>query len=208
MISCGAQWCIWVRDHMPQYKCFADLHQLAFWYPHCWAQTNPSQRSCDSSLFWHLSDGTNSRPMSGQRNHSPSSAKDSRLICSDLTSTPHSYRTSSPSSICLTPPAGGSQNSCMTGSSMWSWGNMSLISTWSPQGCVLSPLRLQYQSVKLRKFADGTMLIGVISGRDESSDRWEIDHLVTWCSQNNLELNTLKTVESVESCRFLGTTIT
>ena len=34
------------------------------------------------SLFWHLSFGTNSRTMSWQRNHSPSSAKGSRLICS------------------------------------------------------------------------------------------------------------------------------
>src|SRR4029434_6750987 len=61
-------------------------------------------------------------------------------------------------------------------------------------------------------------------------NRWEIDHLVTWCGQNNLELNALKTVEmvvdfrknpapptpitlsdapvdSVESIRFLGTII-
>ena len=35
------------------------------------------------------------------------------------------------------------------------------------------------------------------SGGDESAYRWEIDHLVTWCSQNNLELNALKTVETV-----------
>ena len=34
--------------------------------------------------LWHLvCGGTNSRPISGQQNHSPSSAKDSRLICSD-----------------------------------------------------------------------------------------------------------------------------
>ena len=34
------------------------------------------ERLRDSSLFWHLSGGTNSWPMSGQWNHSPSSAKD------------------------------------------------------------------------------------------------------------------------------------
>ena len=41
------------------------------------------------------------RPMSGQRNHSPSSAKDSRLICSDFTSTPHSMTPSQIVCYCL-----------------------------------------------------------------------------------------------------------
>ena len=87
-----------------------------------------------------------------------------------------------------------------------------------------------HQSVKLLKFADDTTLIGLISGGDESAYRWEMDHLVTWCGENHLELNTLKTVEmvvdfrknaappapitlcdssvtAVESFRFLGTII-
>ena len=113
------------------------------------------------------------------------------------------------------------------------------LSTGSPQGCVLSPLLFSlytnsctssHESVKLLKFADDTTLIGLISGGDESAYRWEIDHLVTWCSQNNLELNALKTLEmvvdyrknpapltpitlcgspvdTVESFRFLGTII-
>uniref|UniRef100_A0AAV2JRZ0 Alkylated DNA repair protein AlkB homologue 8 N-terminal domain-containing protein n=1 Tax=Knipowitschia caucasica TaxID=637954 RepID=A0AAV2JRZ0_KNICA len=74
-------------------------------------------------------------------------------------------------------------------------------------------------------------LIGLISNNDESSYRREVDRLVSWCSGNNLELNAQKTVEmivdfrkstvpppppsvmdspitSVESFRFLGTTIT
>ena len=84
------------------------------------------------------------------------------------------------------------------------------ISTGSPQGCVLSPLLFSlytnsctssHQSVKLLKFADDTTLIGLISGGDESAYRWEIDHLVTWCGQNNLELNALKTVEMVVDFR-------
>ncbi|KAK3536268.1 hypothetical protein QTP86_000654 [Hemibagrus guttatus] len=114
------------------------------------------------------------------------------------------------------------------------------ISTGSPQGCVLSPLLFSlytngctsgHQSVKLLKFADDTTLIGLISDGDESAYRGEMNRLVSWCSMNNLELNSLKTVEmivdfrknpaprppvilcdspvsSAESFRFLGTTIT
>ncbi|KAM3874682.1 extracellular calcium-sensing receptor-like [Diretmus argenteus] len=74
------------------------------------------------------------------------------------------------------------------------------------------------------------MLGWLISRGDESAYRSEIDLLLTWCSRNNLELNALKTVElivdfrrnpappppiilggtpvaTVESCRFLGVTV-
>uniref|UniRef100_A0AAV2L3M4 Alkylated DNA repair protein AlkB homologue 8 N-terminal domain-containing protein n=1 Tax=Knipowitschia caucasica TaxID=637954 RepID=A0AAV2L3M4_KNICA len=91
--------------------------------------------------------------------------------------------------------------------------------------------RANHDSVKLIKFADDTTLIGLISNNDESAYRREVDRLVSWCSGNNLELYAQKTVEmivdfrkstvpppppsvmdspitSVESFRFLGTTIT
>ncbi|KAI3365834.1 hypothetical protein L3Q82_000719 [Scortum barcoo] len=50
-------------------------------------------------------------------------------------------------------------------------------------------------NVKLLKFADDTTVIGLIQDGDESAYRREVEQLVLWCSQNNLELNTLKTVE-------------
>ncbi|KAL0157679.1 hypothetical protein M9458_045755, partial [Cirrhinus mrigala] len=72
------------------------------------------------------------------------------------------------------------------------------------QGCVLSPLLFSVYindctskdpSVKLLKFADDTTVIGLIRDGDESAYRQEVEQLSLWCSHNNLELNTLKTVE-------------
>ncbi|KAK3554319.1 hypothetical protein QTP70_020816 [Hemibagrus guttatus] len=84
-------------------------------------------------------------------------------------------------------------------------------------------------SVKLLKFADDTTVIGLIQDGDESAYR-QVEQLAAWCNLNNLELNTFRTVEmivdfrrntpalppliimnstvpTVESFRFLGTTI-
>ncbi len=83
-------------------------------------------------------------------------------------------------------------------------------STNTGQGCVLSPLLFSRYSkdctskdtsVKLLKFADDTRLICLIQDGDESAFIQEVKELAVWCSLNNLELNTLKTVEIIMDFR-------
>lgn len=51
------------------------------------------------------------------------------------------------------------------------------------------------------KFADDTVIVGLISRNDESSYRQEVRDLVDWCGENNLCLNVGKTKELVVDFR-------
>ncbi len=81
---------------------------------------------------------------------------------------------------------------------------------WSSSGLCSLPLLFSLYtndctfkdpSVKLLKFADDTTLIGLIQDGDESAYRQEVKELAVWCVHNNLELNTVKTVEMIMDFR-------
>ncbi|KAK1800218.1 hypothetical protein P4O66_000265 [Electrophorus voltai] len=74
------------------------------------------------------------------------------------------------------------------------------LSTRAPQGHVLSPLLyLLYtydcvatsSSTTIVKFADGTIVMGLILNNEEKAYLEEIKHLENWCQENNLLLKDL-----------------
>ena len=69
------------------------------------------------------------------------------------------------------------------------------LNTGAPQRCVLSPLLYSllphdcvdnHNSNTIIKFADDTMVVGLITGDDESAYREGVSDLVVWCRSNNL----------------------
>ncbi|KAI5611083.1 hypothetical protein C0J50_9265 [Silurus asotus] len=88
--------------------------------------------------------------------------------------------------------------------------NTITLNTGVPQGCVLNPFlyslftsdcRPVNGSNSIIKFADDTTVIGLITNNDETAYREEIQHLATWCNNNNLLLNTSKTKERIVDFR-------
>ncbi len=72
----------------------------------------------------------------------------------------------------------------------------------APQGCVLRPLLYSlythdcvssHSSTSIVKFADDTVVLGLISNNDETAYLDEVERLTSWCQDNCLSLNVSKT---------------
>ncbi len=80
----------------------------------------------------------------------------------------------------------------------------------APQGCVLSPLLYSlythdcvssHSSTSIIKFADYTVVMGLINNSDEAAYLDEVERLTSWCQDNCLSLNVSKTKELIVDFR-------
>ncbi len=76
----------------------------------------------------------------------------------------------------------------------------------APQGCVLSPLLYSlythdcvssHSSTSIIKFADDTVVLGLINNDDEAAYLDGVERLTSWCQDNCLSLNVSKTKELI-----------
>ncbi len=80
----------------------------------------------------------------------------------------------------------------------------------APQGCVLSPLLYSLythdgvsscSSTSIVKFADDTVVLGLINNDDEAAYLDEVERLTSWCQDNCLSLNVSITKELIVDFR-------
>ena len=85
-----------------------------------------------------------------------------------------------------------------------------ILNKGAPQGCVLSPLlcslfthyyEANHDFNTIIKFADNTMVVGLITDNDEIAYREEVRDLAVWCQDNNLSFNVIKTNDLIVDYR-------
>ncbi len=88
--------------------------------------------------------------------------------------------------------------------------NSITLNVGAPQGCVLSPLLYSlythdcvssHSSTSIVKFADDTVVLGLISNNDETAYLDEVERLTSWCQDKCLSLNVSKTKELIVDFR-------
>ncbi len=88
--------------------------------------------------------------------------------------------------------------------------NSVTLNVGAPQGCVLSPLLYSlythdcvssHSSTSIVKFADDTVVLGLINNNDEAAYLDEVERLTSWCQDNCLSLNVSKTKELIVNFR-------
>ncbi len=88
--------------------------------------------------------------------------------------------------------------------------NSITLNVGAPQGCVLSPLLYSlythdcvssHSSTSIVKFADDTVVLGLINNDDEAAYLDEVERLTSWCQDNCLSLNVSKTKELIMDFR-------
>ncbi len=88
--------------------------------------------------------------------------------------------------------------------------NSITLNVGAPQGCVLSPLLYSlythdcvssHSSTSIIKFADDTVVLGLINNDDEAAYLDEVERLTSWCQDNCLSLNVSKTKELIVDFR-------
>lgn len=90
--------------------------------------------------------------------------------------------------------------------------NLSISSTWAPQGCVSSPFLFtlytndsvsSQPNQRVIMYSNDTAILSLLTGNSDSH-KVTVDGFVDWCNTHRLYINTSKTVELIFDPRSVG----